>query len=146
MKDVVRFEIISLKYYVTFLLILGNIFFGFSQDYFRNSSTKEINSIKIVDVNSIKEKVIGKNVQFIDIRTVEEYTNGYIDDAINISIANREKFVSEFQKLNKKKPVYIYCYSGWRSHRAAKLLVKLGFNEVYDFKGGYKAWSSYSEK
>lgn len=113
------------------LFILGSVSFTFSQE----------GNITIVDIHTIKEKVIGKDVQFVDIRTSEEYEAGYIDDAINIGIANKEKFKTAFQKLNKEKPVYIYCYSGWRSHRAAKILVTLGFANVYDFKGGYKAWS-----
>lgn len=113
------------------LLVFGNVSCTFSQQ----------GSITIIDVDIVKEEVIGKDVQWVDIRTSEEYEAGYIDDAINISIANKENFKLAFQKLNKEKPVYIYCYSGWRSHRAAKILIALGFAKVYDFKGGYKAWS-----
>ncbi|WP_219006582.1 rhodanese-like domain-containing protein [Aquimarina litoralis] len=97
--------------------------------------------IEVIDVSVIKREVLGKDVQFIDIRTPKEYQEGFIDDAVNISYANKETFTSKFEKLNKQRPIYIYCYSGWRSHRAAKLLVSLGFNKVYDFKGGYKAWT-----
>jgi len=89
-----------------------------------------------------KETVIDKGVQLIDIRTPEEYANGYIDDAANIPIADKATFITEFSKLDKEKPVYIYCYSGVRSHRAGNLLKELGFKEIYDFKGGWKVWSS----
>ena len=106
-------------------------------------SQQNSNAIAIVDITTIQEKVIGKNVQFVDIRTPKEYGDGYIDDAVNISISDKEKFITLIEKLDKEKPIYIYCYSGWRSHRAAKLLASIGFKEVYDFKGGYKAWIAY---
>ncbi|WP_234424210.1 rhodanese-like domain-containing protein [Aquimarina sp. Aq107] len=135
--------------YIIHLMLLLSVSVGFSQQNFKTekpNAIKENNKINIIDINTLVDQAINKDVQLIDIRTIKEYTEGYIDDAINISFEDREKFALEFQKLNKEKPVFIYCYSGWRSHRAAKLLVTLGFNKIYDFKGGYKAWSAYSEK
>ncbi|MEC8830755.1 MAG: rhodanese-like domain-containing protein [Bacteroidota bacterium] len=35
----------------------------------------------------------------------------------------------------------MYCQSGNRSQRAARKLVKMGFTEVYDLRGGYRTWS-----
>jgi len=133
------------KYYLILLLFLGTTSYLFSQQ----NNEKEIanghlikdGTITIIDLKTIHKEVIGQPVQLIDIRTSKEYNEGYIDDAIHISIADKEGFIAAFQKLDKEKPVYIYCYSGWRSHRAAKLLVTLGFQQIYDFKGGYKAWS-----
>ncbi|WP_299215128.1 rhodanese-like domain-containing protein [uncultured Aquimarina sp.] len=131
------------------ILLIFSVSAAFSQQVSRNeksNATKENDKIRIVDINTIKEKVIHKDIQFVDIRTPKEYNAGYIDDAINISIADKEKFIVAFQKLDKEKPVYIYCYSGWRSHRAAKLLVTLGFDKIYDFKGGYKVWSEHQKR
>jgi rhodanese-related sulfurtransferase len=45
-----------------------------------------------------------------------------------------------FKKLDASKPVYLYCRSGNRSGKAAKILVTLGFNEIYDLRGGYTSW------
>jgi len=105
-----------------------------------NQEQKEV--VTVIDLTILKETVIDKDVQLIDIRTPEEYANGYIDDAANIPIADKATFITEFSKLDKEKPVYIYCYSGVRSHRAGNLLKELGFKEIYDFKGGWKVWSS----
>ncbi|WP_299602822.1 rhodanese-like domain-containing protein [uncultured Aquimarina sp.] len=102
--------------------------------------------VVVIDISVIQKEVLGKNVQFIDIRTPQEYQEGFIDDAVNISFSDKENFTSKFENLNKNEPVYIYCYSGWRSHRAAKLLITLGFEKVYDFKGGYKAWTENTKR
>ncbi len=103
---------------------------------------QEAPKVSIIDITVFKEAVIGKDVQLIDIRTSKEYSAGYIDDARNISIADIDNFNAQFSKLNKEKPVYLYCYSGVRSNRASKKLLAMGFKYVYDFKGGYKAWSN----
>ncbi|WP_299255494.1 rhodanese-like domain-containing protein [uncultured Aquimarina sp.] len=142
MGYLVNFKLINSKLHL--ILLMFGISGAFSQQISRNeksNTVKEDDKIIIVDINIIKKEVIHKDVQFVDIRTLKEYNAGYIDDAINISIADKEKFIVAIQELDKEKPVYIYCYSGWRSHRAAKLLVTLGFNKIYDFKGGYKAWN-----
>jgi len=103
--------------------------------------SQEEKGIYIIDAPSIKTDVIGKDVQLVDVRSEEEYNKGHIDDAININIADKERFTAEIQKLDKTKPIYIYCHSGVRSHRASKLLQELGFTSIYDFTGGWSVWS-----
>jgi rhodanese-related sulfurtransferase len=48
--------------------------------------------------------------------------------------------VDFFQKINKTKPIYIYCRSGNRSKKSSEILKKIGFVKVYDLLGGYKNW------
>ncbi len=103
--------------------------------------SQEEKGIYIIDAQSIKTTVIGKDVQLVDVRSEEEYNRGHIDDAININIANKERFTSEIQKLDKTKPIYIYCHSGVRSRRASRLIKELGFTSIYDFTGGWSVWS-----
>lgn len=98
-------------------------------------------SVQRITIETLKSDAIGKDVQLIDVRTSEEYAKGHIDDAININIANVEVFKSEVSKLDKTQPVYLYCQRGGRSNRASKVLKELGFKTIYDFSGGWKAWS-----
>ncbi len=104
------------------------------------SCAQDNSSISVINIDMLKQFVIGENVQFVDIRTPKEYSEGFIDDAINISSADNANFIQEFEKLDKNKPIYIYCYSGWRSGHASKKLAAIGFKKIFDFKGGYKAW------
>ncbi len=96
----------------------------------------------ILDVTNYKEVVVGKDLQLVDVRTPKEYQEGFIDDAINIDFMNQETFNEAFNKLDKNKPLYIYCRSGNRSQQSVALLQALGFKEIYDLKGGYLAWSN----
>ena len=96
----------------------------------------------IIDLATLQSEVIGKDVQFVDVRTPEEYEAGHIDDAINIDMRNEKGFKNSMEKLDKDRPIYIYCRTGGRSGMSAKVLSDMGFKEVYDFSGGWKAWSA----
>lgn len=95
----------------------------------------------ILDVNSYKEAITGKKVQLVDVRTAKEFKGGHIKNALNIDFFNSSGFNRSFEKMDKEKPVYLYCRSGARSQKAAKKLVAMGFSQIYDLKGGYSRWS-----
>ncbi len=103
------------------------------------SQTKEV--LRKVDVVTFKEELSKKkDIQLIDVRTPEEYQEGYIENAILIDYFS-EDFKTKIQELDKEKPVYLYCRSGNRSGKASIILLDLGFTEIVDFVGGYEAWS-----
>ncbi len=104
--------------------------------------TAQKSSITIIDLETFTRETINTDVQLVDVRTPAEYHAGCIGNAILINSANENTFSTKFQELDKTKPVYLYCHSGWRSHRASKKLAAMGFCCIYDFKGGYSAWSA----
>lgn len=81
-----------------------------------------------------------KNEQLIDVRTPEEYNAGHIPNAININF-NDPAFQSNIQKLDKQKPILLYCAAGGRSARALKIVNDLKFKEVYELSVGFNGWS-----
>lgn len=106
-----------------------------------NEST-EVNSEminKVVSQAEFKALLKTGDVQLIDVRTPEEYNEGYIPNALNIDFYS-EDFKAQLEKLDKNKPVLVYCRSGNRSGQASELLNELGFKEVYDLEGGYSQW------
>ena len=92
------------------------------------------------------EKIIGKeNIQLVDVRTPREFKNGHLGSAINIDFFRTGYFRLEMEKLDKTRPVYLYCRSGQRSLKTAKKLLKWGFSEVYDLEGGILNWMKYKQ-
>ncbi len=87
-----------------------------------------------------------KDIQLLDVRTPEEYKEGYIKGALlnNVFEANFVDFAK--RNLNKEKPIYVYCRSGRRSVQATKMLQEQGFSKVINVEGGYKAWIKQNEK
>jgi rhodanese-related sulfurtransferase len=82
--------------------------------------------------------------QIIDVRTKAEFDAGHIDGAVNIDI-NQIDFQKKInKKLKKDRIVYVYCRTGVRSLRAAKILSGLEFSRIYNLEGGLEAWKKLS--
>lgn len=78
-----------------------------------------------------------KNINIIDIRSIQKYNNRHIDGAINIPL---EKLLINYNKyLDKNKKYYIYCQKGIQSRKLCQILKNNGF-AVVNILGGYEAW------
>jgi len=96
----------------------------------------------IVDATSFANKIASTaKPQIVDVRTPEEFNEEHILKALNINW-NGNNFEAEAQKLDKSKPVFIYCRSGNRSKKASARLTELGFEKIYELEGGFMQWSS----
>ena len=80
-----------------------------------------------------------KEVHLVDVRTPKEFNKGFIENSINIDFSS-PTFKEEIRKLDTSKPIVVYCRSGRRSAISTKTLVKVGFTEIYDLKGGIINW------
>jgi len=94
--------------------------------------------IRHLDVANFNNAILGKAGTLIDVRTPKEYADYHIPGAKMIDYKN-DNFKTEFEKLDKKVPVLIYCRSGGRSGRAMKVLEKMGF-KVYNLDHGMIDW------
>lgn len=81
------------------------------------------------------------NAQILDVRTPEEFVSEHIDKAVNINWL-ADDFATNTKKLDKTKPVFVYCKSGARSAKAAAKLEELGFKKIYQLEGGILKWNS----
>jgi rhodanese-related sulfurtransferase len=97
--------------------------------------TIQNDAIKVLSPTDFKQEISGQKRQLVDVRTLKEFKSGHIKGAKNIDFFST-RFYSEFEKLNKDTPVYIYCRSGSRSRQASKKLIEMGFIMIYDLKGG----------
>lgn len=105
------------------------------------SCKKEVSAIKVVSVKEAKEVLVKENIQVIDVRTPEELqAGGFIKGAKNINFKS-DTFNTEINKLDKQKPVFVYCQGGVRSASAAKKMKALGFEDIYDLEGGFSKWT-----
>jgi thioredoxin len=77
--------------------------------------------------------------QLIDVRTQEEFDVEHLENAKNINW-NSDNFISTVSKLDKSKPVFVYCKVGGRSSLAGNKLIEMGFKEVYNLDGGIMKW------
>jgi len=99
-------------------------------------------NIKLIEVKEFAKKVkTTQNPQILDVRTPAEFTAAHIENATNIDWLG-DSFVIDAEKLDKTKPVYVYCKSGGRSKKATAKLEELGFKNIYELDGGFIKWSA----
>lgn len=96
---------------------------------------------KNVSVTEAKSMIDKGGVVVLDVRTPDEYRAGHLKDA-KLANVNDAGFDANIAKLDKNKPVVVYCAVGGRSARASDIMVQKGFKNVYNVSGGYNAWSA----
>ncbi len=100
----------------------------------------QVKNLEKIDSSQVAELLRKKGLKVLDVRTPMEFKMGHIPGAVNIDITDRS-FADKIGKLNKTVPYLIYCRSGVKSMSAARHMSKLGFEEMYNLKGGYIAYS-----
>ena len=114
------------------------IAFSFSVSCIDNKldSSDEVKLITAEEMQSILEL---EDVQLVDVRTSKEYEETHIANSQNIDFMS-PTFDVDIMKLNKDKPVILYCKSGRRSAKCAKKMIDAGFEKIYDLEGGISKW------
>lgn len=102
-------------------------------------STNEISVYNL----EIALKQISNNIILLDVRTENEFHEGHIKGAINYNYLE-ESFKQKTALLDKSKTYYVYCFSGGRSSQAITDMQSMGFSNVFDVKGGIRAWTQAS--
>ncbi len=75
------------------------------------------------------------NAILIDVRSVQEYSEGHLPQSINIPVYDMEK--EALRKIpNKEDIIIVYCSAGVRSKKALQILKKLGYKNLYHIEGG----------
>lgn len=103
------------------------------------------NNLQLLSSSQYEQAIAKNNVTIIDVRTPSEYQEGHIENAQNINVQSAD-FKSKMENFDKTKPIYIYCRSGARSAKAARIMEEMGFKEIYDLNGGILSWKGVLKK
>ena len=110
-----------------------------------STAQKQATQSAVLAADDFEAKLALPNIQIVDVRTPDEYKAGHIGNAININFYDAD-FKAQMAKLDKSKPLAVYCGVGGRSAKAAAIVSELGFKTVYDLQGGMSVWRSKGKK
>ena len=122
---------------ILILMILSCILVtGCSSDIEENNVNNTY--IEMITTNEVK-KIIDNYEEYsdtviVDVRTLDEYESGHLKGAVNVPVSEIKNI-----DISKDKKIVVYCRSGSRSNTAAKELIELGYEKVYDM-GGINDW------
>lgn len=91
----------------------------------------QINSLQAITL------IQDKSAQVADIRDVNSFNSGHIENAIRLDNDNFSDFV---EKADKTKPIIVCCYHGNSSQSVAGILQSMGFDS-FSLIGGMSDWS-----
>jgi thioredoxin 1 len=124
---------------ILFIILLASVVHMLSC---QNSAHSQGMTKQTISVEEFDKKLSATaEAQLTDVRTPEEYTNGHLKNAANIDYSSSD-FENQLGKLDKSKPVMVYCLSGGRSSNAANKMQDMGFIQVYNMDGGIMKWNS----
>ncbi|MBS1550678.1 MAG: rhodanese-like domain-containing protein [Bacteroidetes bacterium] len=93
-----------------------------------------------INTSSFRQMIEEDSFVLIDVRTLEEYSEGHIKGAVNLDFY-KTTFEDDIDELDKRKRYLVYCRSGNRSRQAMYLMRDLGFEEVYNLSDGIISWN-----
>lgn len=107
----------------------------------KNETAKPAKALEI-RTDQVEKLLINPDVLFIDARPSHEYQLGHIGNAINIFTPEFEQNIPRIIGLPREKPIVAYCGGGAceLSHELAENLLKMGFQRVFVYVGGWNEW------
>lgn len=121
-------------------LLCASLAAGQSTDQPKTSDTLAKSDVKVEEVTpaAVKKKLDqGESFILVDVRDQHEWDAGHIQGAWLIPLSKLDKRLNE---LDQSREIVVYCRSGKRSDKAARILLDSGFTNVRNMKGGILSW------
>ena len=105
------------------------------------------NEIENITAEDAKKKLSDPNVQFIDVRDKDSFSNGTIGNAIHMDRGLLEFYLAEGSPLendifknNPDKEFVVFCGLGGQGTLATKTMKDMGVKNVKNITGGMSEW------
>ena len=89
-----------------------------------------------IEASQLAEK-IAAGFKVVDIREVDEYTDGHIPGAIHVPL---QTVPDNLESFRSDQDVFVVCQVGGRSGKACQYLIDQGVTNVVNVAGGTSGW------
>lgn len=88
------------------------------------------------------------NRLLLDVRTPEEYQDGFIMDAVNIPVDQlpEQLDILASMSFSKSDPIVVYCRTGKRAQKAIDFLSSQGYTNLLHLEGDFGGWETANEE
>ena len=102
--------------------------------------------IQNLSVDEFEKQIVALNgEQLINVCYPREFAKHHIEGSQNINFRSPD-FREQIDKLDRNKPILIYCAHGVRSKLTANMCQKMGFKTIYDLDKGLAGWLKEGKK
>ena len=113
-------------------IIFFSLFLVFSCQVFESTEINIISDAQYIEIQDT-------DYILVDVRTLEEYESGHIQDAVNFDFYS-ESFQNDILSLDNSVPIVLYCRTQNRSTKTANYLKENGYKEITVIAGGITSW------
>jgi rhodanese-related sulfurtransferase len=103
-----------------------------------SSLPANFNAVRVDDLAT--ELSASNDLMLVDVRTADEYAEGFIEGAVNIPLNELTQDLNLLPDVNQN--IVVYCGSGHRSALAMTALNLLGYKNTRSLMGGFGLWTS----
>ena len=89
-----------------------------------------------IEVSQLAEK-IAAGFKVVDVREIDEYTDGHIPGAIHVPL---QTVPDNLESFRSDQDVFVVCQVGGRSGKACQYLIDKGVTNVVNVAGGTSGW------
>ena len=89
-----------------------------------------------IEASQLAEK-IAAGFKVVDVREVDEYTDGHIPGAIHVPL---QTVPDNLESFRSDQDVFVVCQVGGRSGKACQYLIDQGVTNVVNVAGGTSGW------
>ncbi len=130
------------------VLLFGTGFFLFEKNSTETTEqsvehTDSLKSFEISPSEVVRKKQAGSDAILLDVRTLEEYEEIHLEDAVLLPVQEmtQESLTAIGLGIDAKdKEIILYCRSGARSNTAYNIMESLGYTNIKSVAGGMVHW------
>ena len=100
---------------------------------------------KKITADEAEKMIKEKKVIVLDVRTPQEFAAGHIAGSTNLNLRSPD-FEKRINEWDKNQAYIVHCARGVRSAAACEKMKGLQFKALYDFSGGFEAWTKAGKK
>ena len=89
-----------------------------------------------IEASQLAEK-IAAGFKVVDVREVDEYTDGHIPGAIHVPL---QTVPDNLESFRSDQDVFVVCQVGGRSGKACQYLIDQGVTNIVNVAGGTSGW------
>lgn len=101
------------------------------------SNVETVTGFTDISIEQAKQMIDTNEVFLLDVRTQEEFDDGYIEGA---TLIPDYELASRLDEVPEDVMILVYCRSGRRSVDASNILINAGHTDVYNMLGGINDW------
>ena len=93
-----------------------------------------------ITVHELRDQM--DELQVLDVRAPQEWEDGHVPGARHVYVADMRTGLAGAERLDRERPVAVYCASGYRASIATSILQRHGFVDARTVVGSWNAWTA----